>query len=57
MVAMSREQFDRMEASFNEAASGMHENVGISVAAWRLQHLMSMARWALDHGYELPNGR
>lgn len=42
--------FGVMEKSFYDDTQGLSDEVGISVALWRLRALMAGYRWALDNG-------
>ena len=47
--------FHQMEDSLNRDCKDMPKNVGISVALWRLEALMTGFKVALSHGY-IPGG-
>jgi hypothetical protein len=47
---MTKQQFEVMEQSLQDATVNMPVDTGISVALWRLQALMSGYRWAVTHG-------
>jgi hypothetical protein len=49
---LTPEGFALMERSVEKECAGMPDNVGVSVALWRLRELMKGYRYALDNGYK-----
>lgn len=50
MQILTPNNFKVMEQSFVDETADMPDDVGISVALWRLKALMAGYRWALDNG-------
>ena len=50
---LTRAGFEKMEASVAKECADLPQNIGISVALWRLRELLQGYRYAIDHNYPI----